>query len=105
MEKRRDNRLMRKIPIRFTYDGQSFQSITGDISRRGVFIQTSRAFTSRNGINIEIQCKDHIVKMAGFIAWSKKTSPSSFLVLRGGMGIQLLDYQKQEYQALFTEPN
>jgi hypothetical protein len=105
MEKRRENRVAKKIPIRFTYDGQSFQSITGDISRRGVFIQTSRTFPSRNGINIEIQCQDFIVKMAGFIVWSKKTSPASFLVLKGGMGVQLLDYQKQEYQALLAESN
>jgi hypothetical protein len=42
--------------------------------------------------------------MAGFIVWSKKTSPSSYQVLRGGMGIQLLDYQKKEYQALLAAP-
>jgi Tfp pilus assembly protein PilZ len=105
MEKRREKRVTKKIPIRFTYDGQSFQSMTGDISRRGVFIQTSRAFPCRNGINIEIQCKDFMVKMAGFIVWSKKTSPASFLVLKGGMGVQLLDYQKQEYQALVSAIN
>ena len=105
MEKRRENRMTKKIPIRFTYDGQSFQSFTGDISRRGVFIQTSRSFPSRNGINIEIQCNQNTVKMAGFIVWSKKTPPHSFLILRGGMGIQLLDYQKQEYQALLAESN
>jgi hypothetical protein len=103
MDKRRDQRVMKKVPVCFTYDGQSFQSLTGDISRRGVFIQTSHSFPSRNGINIEIKCKENNVKMAGFIVWSKKTSPSSFLILRGGMGIQLLDYQKQEYQALLAE--
>ncbi|MCX6557258.1 MAG: PilZ domain-containing protein [Candidatus Aminicenantes bacterium] len=104
MEKRRDDRVIKKIPIRFTYDGQSFQSLTGDISRRGVFIQTANAFPSRSGINIEIQCKNSHVKMAGFIVWSKKTTPSSYLIYKGGMGIQLLDYQKQEYQRLLTEP-
>jgi hypothetical protein len=103
MEKRRENRLIKKIPVRFTYNGQSFESLTGDISRRGVFIQTSRSFPSRNGINIEIQGKSNQVKMAGFIVWSKKTSPSSFLVLKGGMGVQLLDYQKAEYQELLAE--
>lgn len=103
MEKRRDDRLIKKVPVRFTYDGQSFHSHTGDISRRGIFIQTADSFPCRNGINIEIQCKGQPVKMAGFIVWSKKTSPSSYLILRGGMGIQLLDYQKQEYQSLLAE--
>jgi hypothetical protein len=103
MEKRRDNRVTKKVPIRFTYDGRSFQSLTGDISRRGVFIQTAHAFPSRNGINIEIQCRDDHVRMVGFIVWSKKTSPSSSLILKGGMGIQLLDYQKKEFQALLAE--
>jgi len=105
MEKRRDDRLTKKIPICFTFDGKSFQSLTGDISRRGIFIQTAHAFPSRNGINIEIQCKNNHVKMAGFIVWSKKTNPSSYLIYKGGMGIQLLDYQKQEYQTLLAESN
>jgi hypothetical protein len=100
MEKRREYRVSKKIPIRFTYNGQSFQSFTGDISRRGLFIQTSHSFPSRNGINIEIQGKSNHVKMAGFIVWSKKTPPSALLLLKGGMGIQLLDYQKPEFQAL-----
>jgi hypothetical protein len=104
MEKRKDSRLTKNVPIRFTFGGQTFQSLTGDISRRGVFILTSRAFPSRNGINIEIQAKSHRVKMTGFIIWSKKTSPSSYQLLKGGMGIQLLDYQKQEYQALLADP-
>jgi hypothetical protein len=103
VEKRRENRITKKISIRFNCDGQSFQSITGDISRRGVFIQTSQSFPSRNGINIEIQGKNKHIKMVGFIVWSKKTTPESFLVLKGGMGVQLLDYQKPEYQALLAE--
>jgi len=105
MEKRRDDRILRKVPIRFTYNGQSYDSVTGDISRRGVFIQTANSFPCRNGINIEIQCNTKPVKMAGFIVWSKKTPPSSYLILRGGMGIQLLDYQKPEFQALLAESN
>ncbi|MCX6555518.1 MAG: PilZ domain-containing protein [Candidatus Aminicenantes bacterium] len=104
MEKRRDCRMSKKVPIRFTYNGSSFQSITGDISRRGVFIQTAHAFPSRNGINIEIQCKNNHVHMAGFIVWSKKTAPSASELVKGGMGIQLLDYQKQEYQELLSQP-
>jgi hypothetical protein len=103
MEKRRETRVSKKIPVRFTYDGQSFQSVTGDISRRGVFIQTSNSFPCRNGINIEIQCSAKPVKMAGFIVWSRKASPDTYLIFRGGMGVQLLDYQKQEYQALLAE--
>lgn len=103
MEKRRDNRLAKKVLVRFTYDGRSYQSLTGDISRRGVYIQTSHSFPSRNGINIEIQGKNNPVKMIGFIVWSKKTAPSSFLSLKGGMGVQLLDYQKPDYQALLDE--
>ena len=105
MEKRRDQRLSKNVSIHFTYDGNCFHSLTGDISRRGVFIQTAHAFPSRNGINIEIQCKKNPVKMAGFIVWSKKTTPESVLASKGGMGIQLLDYQKQEYQALLAEAN
>jgi hypothetical protein len=105
MEKRRDNRITKKISIRFTYNGCSFQSFTGDISRRGVFIQTAHAFPSRNGINIEIQGKNNSVKMSGFIVWSKKINPSSYLLVKGGMGVQLLDYQKSEYQALIAESN
>jgi len=105
MDKRREVRIAKKLPIRFVFDGQSYQSHTGDISRRGIFIQTANSFPCRNGINIEIQCENKPVRMAGFIVWSRKTSPTTFLILRGGMGIQLLDYQKKEYQALLAEAN
>lgn len=104
MEKRKDPRLSIKVPIRFVYDGKSFQSLTGDISRRGVYIQTPHAFPSRSGINIEIQCKNNHVKMVGFIVWSKKAAPSFSPIFKGGMGIQLLDYQKKDFQALFAPP-
>jgi len=103
MEKRRELRITKRVPVRFTYDGQSFQSVTGDISRRGVFIRTANPFPCRSGIDVEIQCCAKLVQMTGFIIWSKRASPDSYLIYKGGMGVQLLDYQKQEYQALLAE--
>lgn len=103
MEKRKDSRLHRKVPVRFTYNGTTFQSYTGDISRRGVFIQTAHALPSRNGITIEVTCRHNNVRMVGFIVWSKNNPGCASELAKGGMGIQLLDYQKTDYQEMLSE--
>ena len=37
MENRRDQRVKKKLPIRFYFEGHGFLSFTGDLSRRGDF--------------------------------------------------------------------
>ena len=38
--------------------------------------------------------------MAGYIIWSKDDLGQPWMLFPGGMGVQLLNYQKVEYQAL-----
>ena len=54
MEKRRDNRIKKKLPVRFYYEGTAFHSVTADMSRRGIFIETLHPCPPGKGINIEI---------------------------------------------------
>jgi hypothetical protein len=103
MEKRRDIRIKRKLPIRFYYEGNAFLSFTGDLSRRGIFIQTPHPCPAGRGINIEIEGKSDRVILAGFIIWSKRNLGETSMLFSGGMGVQLLNYQKEEYQSLVSE--
>jgi Tfp pilus assembly protein PilZ len=103
MEKRRDDRIKRKLPVRFIYEGNSYISFTGDMSRRGIFIQTQHPCPAGQGINIEIEGKTQKITLAGFIRWSKKEIEQSADLFSGGMGVQLLNYQKEEYQSLVCE--
>lgn len=103
MEKRRDKRIKKKLPVRFYYEGTSFHSVTGDMSRRGIFIKTLHTCPPGKGINIEIDDKNQRIILAGFIRWSKKDSDPQSYVYTGGMGVQLLNYQKPEYQSLVCE--
>ncbi|MBN2347095.1 MAG: PilZ domain-containing protein [Candidatus Aminicenantes bacterium] len=100
MDKRRDDRVKKKLPVRFYFEGNAFLSFTGDLSRRGIFIQTPHPFPTRRGINIEIEGKGRRVFLAGFIVWSKDDAGETSQILPSGMGVQLLNYQKDEYQAL-----
>jgi hypothetical protein len=55
MDKRRDSRIKKKVPIRYYFEGNAFLSFTGDLSRRGICIQTPRPCPAGRGINIEIE--------------------------------------------------
>jgi hypothetical protein len=103
MEKRRDNRIKKKLPVRFYYEGIAFHSVTGDMSRRGIFIETLHPCPEGKGINIEIDDKSQRINLAGFIRWSKRNSDAHSPAYAGGMGVQLLNYQKPEYQSLVSE--
>jgi Tfp pilus assembly protein PilZ len=103
MEKRRDIRVKKKIPIRFYYEGSAYVSFTGDLSRRGIFIQTPRPCPAGRGINIEIEGRTDKVVLAGYIIWSKQDMAQPWMIFQGGMGVQLLNYQKEEYQSLVAE--
>jgi Tfp pilus assembly protein PilZ len=105
MEKRRDHRIKRKIPIRYYFEGNAYLSFTGDVSRRGVFIQTPRPCPAGKGINIEIEAKDERIILAGYIVWSKKDMKQPALFFPGGMGVQVLNYQKEGFQSLVGKKN
>lgn len=104
-EKRRDARVKKKLPVCFHYEGSSFVSFTGDMSRRGIFIQTPHPCPAGRGINIEIEGRKEKVTLAGYIIWSKKDMGQPWMLFQGGMGVQLLNYQKEAYQELVIEPN
>lgn len=103
MEKRRDNRIKKKLPMFFYFEGTAFHSFTGDMSRRGIFIETLHPCPPGRGINIEIYDKNQRIDLAGFIRWSKKDGNPLSPASNGGMGVQLLNYQKPEYQSLVSE--
>ncbi len=103
MEKRRDNRIKKKVPLRFYFEGTAFLSFTGDMSRRGIYIETAHPCPPGKGINIEIDGRNLRINLAGFIRWSKKDANPQSPDYAGGMGVQLLDYQKPEYQSLVRE--
>jgi len=105
VEKRRDDRIRRKIPVRYYYEGNAYLSFTGDVSRRGIFIQTPHPCPAGRGINIEIENKDERIVLAGFIVWSKRDMGQQAELFSGGMGVQVLNYQKEGFQSLINKKN
>jgi len=103
MDKRRDNRIQKKMPVRFYYEGNAFLSYTGDLSRRGICIQTLRPCPVGKGINIEIEARNEKISLAGYIVWSRGDMERPSMIFPGGMGVQLLNYQKEGYQSLVKE--
>ena len=100
MEKRREERIKKRIPVRFYFEGQGFLSVTGDLSRRGMFIQAPNPCPAGKGINIEFETRGGKIHLAGYIIWSKTDLDQPWLLFPGGMGVQLLNYQKESYQTL-----
>lgn len=100
MEKRRDQRVVKKVPVRILFEGDGFLSFTGDLSRRGVFIQSPRPLPAGKGVNLEFERNGQRVTLAGFIVWSQADMERPWMIFPGGMGVQILNYQKEPYQEL-----
>jgi len=101
-EKRKNIRVPRRLLVRFGPNGLSHLSFTADISRTGLFILTPNPYPPGQGLSIDIRDENKTINLTGFIVWSKKTPASSYLTLKGGMGIKILDYQNEAYQNLLT---
>ncbi len=66
-------------------------------SRRPIPAPPAGGSTSRSKAGAEK------VNLAGFIIWSKDDMGQPWMLFPGGMGVQLLNYQKDGYQDLLGE--
>jgi Tfp pilus assembly protein PilZ len=103
MEKRREIRIRKRILVRFTHENNTHHSFTADLSPRGMFIQTPYVYPPGMGISIELHLNDTCIPLTGHIVWSKKVPISSYLILKGGMGVQILDNQNPDFLKLLDE--
>ncbi len=103
MEKRKEFRMHKRVLVRFTHLNNTHFSFTGDISPRGLFIQTPYVYPPGDELALALLHVEKEIPLNGRIAWNKQTPVSSFLLLNGGMGVQLTGPDCGDFLRLLQE--
>jgi curved DNA-binding protein CbpA/Tfp pilus assembly protein PilZ len=96
VEKRKYERIPKRLAVRFGTGQPDDMGFTGDLSRSGLFIKTNTVFSPGESLRIKVTLPDsRILDLVGEVMWAKRVSPSMIRhVKKSGMGIQLVDIPK-----------
>ena len=89
-----DKRVAIKLNVNFGIRDISNIGFTEDISASGIFLKTAVVFPVGRDLKVEIIASDGaIVRLIGFVHWSKKVAPNLvWSVNDAGMGIQIVKF-------------
>ena len=101
VSKREHRRYTKRLETVFKTGGRSFRSFSSDISKRGLFIKTNRAFAPGSIIDIELGLPDgSVAYLKGRVRRATKTMVSSF---KNGMGVELIEVDDNFKRFLMEE--
>ena len=107
MTGRVSDRTKRRTPCSFSMNGRRQNGFVLDLSRTGLFIQTSADPNPGERLDIEIVLDDKVLPMHVEVARRKKVPPQLLTVAQGGIGVRILSAPEAYYTALadLTGPN
>lgn len=80
------------------------QSVTGDVSRGGVFVYSQRLLAPGTPVRLEIELPEGTGEADGVVRWAKRAPPQFAVVARGGMGIEFTRISETLRAYLDTDP-
>lgn len=105
-ERRREQRIKRRLPARFECRGRTHLSFTSDISEKGLFLASPHVYPPGSAIQIELSAPKSKCRLEGQIAWSKHVPRHLFNLFKGGMGVRLNPTDQMEFRRLLApEPS
>ncbi len=93
MNRRESERIVRRVPVRFSVRGSSAEAVRGyttNISAGGMFISTGRPSQSGTRLRVEVGEEGRDFSVEGLVAHSRRTSPELRLLGLTGMGVRFL---------------
>lgn len=93
MERRRDDRIRRRIPVNYWQPGDKSHRLKGfttDVSVSGMFIATAHPISRGRRVRVEIGADDRGFLVEGQVTHSYKTDPLVPNPQRAGMGVRFL---------------
>lgn len=98
MEKRRQKRICKRLPVRFGNGHLDAMGFTDDLTSISLFIKTSKVFVPGTLLKIQVILPDdQIIDLTGTVVWAKKVPPNLIRhVRKAGIGIRL-DKTPQSY--------
>jgi uncharacterized protein (TIGR02266 family) len=93
MNRRESERVVRRVPVRFTARGGGSEALRGyttNISAGGMFISTGRPLSSGTRIRVEVGEPGREFTVEGLVAHSRRTAPELRVLGMAGMGVRFL---------------
>jgi len=90
-ERRRSERRRCRVQVKFWNDELEGLGFTGDISNRGLFIETTQALAVGTRLHLEIKLETGTFYAEGVVARLLKVPRSVQSVMKRGLGVRILD--------------
>ena len=104
MDTRAEPRFKKRIPCKLTQSRSTFSGLVVDVSRTGLFVQTSA--TVKAGDEVEVVLSrwepEADIVLSTQVAWLRKAPPQLRSVVEGGLGLQIR-YAPEPYYVLLAE--
>lgn len=92
MEKRKKNRIDKRLTVRYGQNNTSFSGITKNVSEKGLFIQAGSIFPTGTILRIRLSLEQfETIELWGIVRWNKQIPFYMVNVISGGMGIELIN--------------
>lgn len=105
-ERRREQRIKRRLPARFECRGHTHLSFISDVSEKGLFLASPHVYPPGSAIQIELNSPKNKCRLEGQVAWSKHVPRHLFNLFKGGMGVRLKPTDQLEFRRLLApEPS
>jgi hypothetical protein len=85
-----DRRFKKRVPCRFSVPGGSYSGMVLNVSRGGMFVQTSAAVSPGDAVHIELAAGDaEPLGVDARVVWRRVVAPRLRTVSTGGMGVHI----------------
>ncbi len=108
MNRRENERVVRRVPVRFTVRGEAAEPVRGyttNISTGGMFISTGRPSESGKRLRIEVGEEGRDFTVEGLVAHSRRTAPELRVLGLTGMGVRFLTVAELVSELLGGDPD
>jgi len=92
-DRRRIGRPRRRVEVRYGEGSARYLGYTLELGEKGLFLQGNHLYPPGTIINIDIELQEGSRSSRGVVRWVKEVAPAFRRSLRGGMGIELLDWR------------
>jgi Tfp pilus assembly protein PilZ len=105
IERRRNGRVQKCVPVSFRLNGKTSVASSVDMSINGIFIATDKDALAGSTVELSITLTDNspAVEVIGRISWINSCSSMKKATLPVGFGVELLEYKeaKESYWEIF----
>ncbi len=104
MDTRAEPRFRKRIPCKLTRSRSTFSGFVLDVSRTGLFVQTSAAAKAGDELEVLLHRREPeaAIVLNAQVAWLRKVPLQLRGVVEGGLGLQIR-YAPESYYALLAE--